>query len=39
MAVRKVDFSLPDSRKGVALRDDPTRVDPKKLKLGKQAAA
>jgi hypothetical protein len=38
MAVRKVDFSLPDSRKGVALRDDPTRVDPKKLKLGKQAA-
>jgi hypothetical protein len=38
MAVRKVDFSLPDSRKGVAMRDDPTRVDPKKLKLGKQAA-
>ena len=38
MAVRKVDFSLPDSRKGVALRDDPTRVDPKKLKLGKAAA-
>jgi len=38
VAVRKVDFSLPDSRKGVALRDDPTRVDPKKLKLGKAAA-
>lgn len=38
MPVRKVDFSLPDSRKGVALRDDPTRVDPKKLKLGKAAA-
>jgi hypothetical protein len=38
MAVRKVDFSLPDSRQGVAMRDDPTRVDPKKLKLGKRAA-
>jgi len=38
MAVRKIDVSLPDSRKGVALRDDPTRVDPKKLKLGKSAA-
>lgn len=38
MAVRKLDLSLPDSRKGVALRDDPTRVDPKKLKLGKQGA-
>ena len=38
MAIRKLDLSLPDSRKGVALRDDPTRVDPKKLKLGKQIA-
>jgi hypothetical protein len=38
MAVRKVDLSLPDSRKDVALRNDPTRVDPKKLKLGKQVA-
>lgn len=38
MAVRKLDLSLPDSRKSVALRDDPTRVDPKKLKLGKQVA-
>jgi hypothetical protein len=38
MAVRKLDLSLPDSRKGVALRNDPTRVDPKKLKLGKSAA-
>lgn len=38
MAVRKIDLSLPDSRKGVALRDDPTRVDPRKLKLGKQIA-
>jgi hypothetical protein len=38
MAVRKLDLSLPDSRKNVALRNDPTRVDPKKLKLGKGAA-
>lgn len=38
MAVRKLDLSLPDSRRGVALRNDPTRVDPKKLKLGKAAA-
>ncbi len=38
MAVRKIDLSLPDSRKNVALRNDPTRVDPKKLKLGKQGA-
>ncbi len=29
---------LPESRKQVALRNDPTRVDPHKLKLGKQAA-
>ncbi len=38
MAVRRIDLSLPDSRKNVALRNDPTRVDPKKLKLGKQVA-
>jgi len=38
MPVRKIDLSLPDSRKSVALRDDPTRVDPRKLKLGKQGA-
>lgn len=38
MAVRRLDLSLPESRRSVALRDDPTRVDPKKLKLGKQAA-
>lgn len=36
MAVRKL--TLPDSRKSVAMRNDPTRVDPKKLKLGKQVA-
>jgi hypothetical protein len=38
MAVRKINLALPDSRKDVALRNDPTRVDPKKLKLGKQVA-
>jgi hypothetical protein len=38
MAVKKIDLSLPDSRKNVTLRNDPTRVDPQKLKLGKQAA-
>jgi hypothetical protein len=38
MVVRKLDFSLPDSRKDVALRDDPTRIDPRKLKLGKSPA-
>src|SRR5437879_12907292 len=36
MALRKVDFNIPDSRKDVTLRNDPTRIDPKKLKLGKQ---
>jgi len=38
MAVKKIDLSIPDSRKSVALRNDPTRVDPSKLKLGKQTA-
>jgi hypothetical protein len=38
MAIRKLDSSLPDSRKSVAMRSDPTRVDPKKLKLGKSVA-
>src|SRR5579863_10126474 len=38
MPVKRLDSSLPDSRKSVALRNDPTRVDPKKLKLGKQRA-
>jgi hypothetical protein len=38
MAVKKLDLSLPDSRKAVALRNDPTSVDPKKLKLGKGVA-
>jgi len=35
MAIRKLD-TLPNSRKNVALKLDPTRVDPRKLKLGKQ---
>jgi hypothetical protein len=38
MAVKKLDTTLPDSRKSVALRTDPTRVDPRKLKLGKLTA-
>lgn len=38
MAVKKIDLSLPDSRKNITLRNDPTRIDPQKLKLGKQAA-
>lgn len=38
MAVKKLDLKLPDSRKSVALRTDPTRVDPRKLKLGKLTA-
>ncbi|HUC28724.1 MAG TPA: hypothetical protein VMR80_04030 [Candidatus Acidoferrum sp.] len=38
MAVRRLEPPLPDSRKNVAMRDDPSRIDPRKLKLGKQAA-
>jgi hypothetical protein len=38
MALKKLDLSLPDSRKAVALRNDSSRVDPNKLKLGKLAA-
>src|SRR5215469_7565963 len=38
MAVRKLDFTVPDSRKNVTMRNDPTQIDPKKLKLGKQVA-
>src|SRR3954470_12949877 len=38
MAVRKLDLSLPESRRDVALKNDPTRVDPRKLKLGKSGA-
>src|ERR1700752_3103402 len=38
MAGRRLEPPLPDSRKNVAMRDDPSRIDPRKLKLGKQAA-
>ncbi|MGA2102581.1 MAG: hypothetical protein ABSG34_15855 [Candidatus Sulfotelmatobacter sp.] len=38
MALKKIDLSLPDSRKSVAMKNDPTRVDPRKLKLGKSVA-
>ena len=38
MAVRKIDFTVPDSRKNITMRNDPTRIDPLKLKLGKQVA-
>jgi len=38
MVIKKLQSSLADSRKSVALRSDPTRIDPRKLKLGKQAA-
>jgi hypothetical protein len=38
MALKKFEPSIPDSRQSVTLRNDPTRVDPQKLKLGKQAA-
>jgi hypothetical protein len=38
MAIKKLDQrSIGDARKSVALKTDPTRVDPGKLKLGKQA--
>jgi hypothetical protein len=36
MAVKKLD--LADARQSVAMRSDPTRTDPRKLKLGKSAA-
>ena len=38
MAVRKIDCTVPDSRKNITMRHDPTRIDPVKLKLGKQVA-
>src|SRR6266481_1900689 len=38
MAVRKLEPALPDARQGVAMKSDPTRVDPRKLKLGKGTA-
>jgi hypothetical protein len=38
MAVKKLASSKPNVHPGIALRHDPAGVDPKKLKLGKQAA-
>src|SRR5260370_14568426 len=38
MAIRKLEPALPDARQGVAMKSDPTRVDPRKLKLGKGTA-
>ena len=37
MAVRKLDSQATGARASVALKSDPTKVDPRKLKLGKQA--
>ena len=38
MAVKKLDPAAADTRKGIVLRDDPTRIDFRKIKLGKSAA-
>ena len=38
MAVRKIDFTIPDSRKSITMRNHPTRIEPMKLKLGKLVA-
>src|SRR6202790_2804117 len=38
MAVRKLDRAASGSRTGVMMRPDPTRIDPRKLKLGKGVA-
>jgi hypothetical protein len=37
MVVRKLDTGATDARRSVGLKDDPSRIDPRKLKLGKQA--
>jgi hypothetical protein len=37
MAVKKLDRA-PDARMGVTMRSDPTKIDPRKLKLGKSVA-
>ena len=36
MAVKKLDMA--DARQSIAMRSDPTRIDPRKLKLGKSVA-
>lgn len=38
MAVRKLDSAVVDSRAGVTMKSDPSKIDPKKLKLGKGVA-
>jgi hypothetical protein len=38
MAVRKLDPAVVDARAGVTMKSDPTRIDPRKLKLGKSGA-
>ena len=38
MAVRKLDTKVVDSRAGVTMKSDPSKIDPKKLKLGKGGA-
>ena len=38
MAIKKLDTRSTDSRKSVTVKSDPTRIDPLKLKLGKQTA-
>ena len=38
MAVRKLDSKVVDSRAGVTMKSDPSKIDPKKLKLGKGVA-
>jgi len=38
MAIRKLDTASADARQGITMKSDPTRVDPRKLKLGKAAA-
>jgi hypothetical protein len=38
MAVRKLDPAVVDARTGVRMKSDPTKVDPRKLKMGKSVA-
>jgi hypothetical protein len=37
MAIRKLDTRSGSARRNITLKNDPTRIDPMKLKLGKQA--
>ena len=38
MAVRKLDPAAVDARTGVRMKSDPTKIDPRKLKMGKSVA-